>query len=226
MSENESKLSFLGAMAKAQEKPPRIVKTQTTSFAGRSGGHVGYRYEDLAEIVAVVLPWLATHGFSVRWDLSQPEGGVAVTCHLSHAGGHSESAQLVSIPDESGKKNTLQQIGSTITYLRRYTLLAITGLAAERDDDDGDAGHRNQRGPTITEAEAEELKRGIEEGGRDIEKFCRSFGIDRIEELPRAKADLARSMIAKAIRIKKSQSGAEQPQVEDSPTLLEGHDYG
>jgi hypothetical protein len=39
-------------------------------------------------------------------------------------------------PDASGGKNTIQQIASTVTYLQRYTLLAITGVATKGQDDD------------------------------------------------------------------------------------------
>jgi hypothetical protein len=41
--------------------------------------------------------------------------------------------------DESGKKNAIQQVASTNTYLQRYTFLAITGLATKGQDDDGAA---------------------------------------------------------------------------------------
>ena len=40
-------------------------------------------------------------------------------------------------PDGSGGKNAIQAIGSTVSYLERYTLLAATGLATEDQDDDG-----------------------------------------------------------------------------------------
>jgi len=51
--------------------------------------------------------------------------------------GHSESVTLQSATDDSGKKNNIQALGSAITYLQRYTLLSITGLATEDQDDDG-----------------------------------------------------------------------------------------
>ena len=51
--------------------------------------------------------------------------------------GHSESTTLQSPPDASGGKNSIQAIGSAVTYLSRYTLLAITGLATGENEDDG-----------------------------------------------------------------------------------------
>jgi ERF superfamily len=60
-----------------------------------------------------------------------------VTCILTHQMGHSEETTLAGAPDNSGSKNSIQAIGSTVTYLERYTLLAATGLAAANGDNDG-----------------------------------------------------------------------------------------
>jgi hypothetical protein len=49
--------------------------------------------------------------------------------------GHSERTTLSATADTSGSKNSIQAIGSTVTYLQRYTLLAAVGLAAGGDDD-------------------------------------------------------------------------------------------
>ena len=53
-----------------------------------------------------------------------------MTCVLSHRDGHFEETTLTAGRDDSGKKNAIQQVGSTITYLQRYTLKAALGLAA------------------------------------------------------------------------------------------------
>ena len=83
---------------------------------------------------------LADYGLHHDWRTSQtPNGGVTVTCVLTHRDGHSEQTSLSAPADDSGNKNGIQQIGSTINYLQRYTLMAITGLAAQDTDDDGTA---------------------------------------------------------------------------------------
>ncbi len=58
-------------------------------------------------------------------------------CTITHELGHSESTSLTANPDISGSKNAIQAIGSTISYLERYTVLALTGLATKDMDDDG-----------------------------------------------------------------------------------------
>ena len=62
--------------------------------------------------------------------------------------GHSEAVSIAGPLDDSGQKNGIQQIGSTITYLERYTLMAIMGLAAHDQDDDGIASGQRKGAPS------------------------------------------------------------------------------
>jgi hypothetical protein len=73
----------------------------------------------------------------LSWETHQDDkGNVGVTCHITHAQGHRESVSLKGPIDESGNKNRIQAVGSTVSYLERYTLLAALGLATGEDDDD------------------------------------------------------------------------------------------
>ena len=49
--------------------------------------------------------------------------------------------------DSSGSKNPVQQIGSTMTYLQRYTLIGALGLTTADKDDDGRQGVDSQMPP-------------------------------------------------------------------------------
>ena len=60
-----------------------------------------------------------------------------VTCFLQHVLAHQESVTLEGPNDDSGSKNQIQATGSTITYLERYTLLAVSGMAVRDHDNDG-----------------------------------------------------------------------------------------
>jgi hypothetical protein len=42
--------------------------------------------------------------------------------------------------DQSGGKNAIQAIASTVTYLERHTAIAITGVAVSDEEDDDGAG--------------------------------------------------------------------------------------
>lgn len=132
---NEARKAYILALTAFKKEPPTIIKNRSASFGG--AGKTAYDYANLAQCVGVIAPALSQHGLSHGWSMEQTEAGIAVTCTLTHEAGHSESIVMRAPADTSGSKNSIQAIGSTISYLSRYSLLAITGLAAEDQDDDG-----------------------------------------------------------------------------------------
>ena len=98
--------------------------------------HFKSRYASLGAIINAVRLPLARHGISAVQTVSTDGGAVGVTTTLLHASGEwmAETA-MSALPDRA----TVQQLGSVITYLRRYALASITGIVGE-DDDDGNAG--------------------------------------------------------------------------------------
>jgi len=128
--------AFVQAMTAFKSEPTRIIKTKEVNIPGGAR----FAHATLAAVVDGICSNLSKHGLSHRWETSQQEGRISVTCVLTHQGGHSERVTLSAPPDDSGKKNGIQQIASTVTYLERYTLMAATGLAAADMDDDGNGG--------------------------------------------------------------------------------------
>src|SRR5579871_6864363 len=134
----QAKQDFIDAMARFRATVPKILKTKRVGFDHRDGeGSTSYTHATLGGVCLAIVPALAAVGISHRWDLEQGDGRVKVTCVLTHVGGHSTKTPLSGAPDNSGKKNPIQQTASTISYLERYTLLAATGLGTEEQDDDG-----------------------------------------------------------------------------------------
>jgi len=125
-----------------------IIKRKRVEFTTRDGDITSYKHAELADVVEAVGPALARHGFSYRWDVQQTKGEITVTCILKHAKGHSESVTMSAPPDASGKKNSIQQIASTVSYLQRYTLKAITGVAEKGEDNDGHGSTDDGTPPT------------------------------------------------------------------------------
>ena len=80
---------------------------------------------------------MSEQGLTASWSTTQEANQVTVTCRITHVLGHYEETSLSSAHDNSGGKNAIQAIGSAITYLQRYTLLALTGLATKDQDNDG-----------------------------------------------------------------------------------------
>ena|ERR1700759_3111957 len=134
---NEAKKAYHEAMAQFQTNEVKIGKDKHVSFT-TSKGKTEYDHATLGNIVKTVKPLLASYGLSSSWEPARSEGGrVVVTCRVTHKQGHTESVTLDGPIDDSGGKNNIQALGSTVTYLQRYTLLAILGLATEDEDNDG-----------------------------------------------------------------------------------------
>ena len=139
--EREAEKAFFDALSKFQSEIPPIVRTNTAD-AGRAGKR---RYASLGTINEAIRPWLYANGLSFRFRQQQTPAGITVTCVVSHRDGHSEETTLTAGADSSGAKNAIQSVGSTITYLERYTLTAALGLTTIDEDDDGEAA-----GPEVT----------------------------------------------------------------------------
>ena len=140
----EARKAYVAALADFKTNPPRILKDKLVDFP-TSKGRTHYRHATLGQVADAVAAGLARHSLSHSWAVAQAGGAVTVTCTLTHAFGHSEAVSITGPQDDSGQKNGIQQVGSAITYLERYTLMAITGLAAADMDDDGQAA--GQRPP-------------------------------------------------------------------------------
>lgn len=177
---NRSRKAFDAAMADAKADIPEIGKNRLVDFTSQKG-RTHYRHEDLAGIARIVNPILSKHGLSYRYRTETKDGVVAVTCIVSHRDGYSEENTLTAAHDASGNKNSIQAIGSTITYLQRYTLKAALGLAASNDDDGASSGKTPEQTRTISDDQIKELRALISETGTDIEKFCE---VGHIEDLP------------------------------------------
>lgn len=171
--------AFDAAIAAAKSEMPIIMKTRTVDFTGKTGVRTNYNFEDLASIAEAVTPVLSKHGLSYRYRTNQENGLVSVTCIIAHEDGYSEETTLSAGSDTSGNKNSIQAIGSTVTYLQRYTIKAALGLAVA-DDDDGQAHDKSQK-DFINQEQIATIRRLIEETETDIEQFCR---VGKIEALP------------------------------------------
>ncbi len=154
---NQARKAYVQAMAEFKLNPPVIFKAKEVGYKTKEGDFVGYKHATLGDVTSITIEALAKHQFSHRWDVEQPgDGRVIVRCILTHALGHSEKNTMEAPIDTSGKKNVIQQIASTITYLQRYTLLATCGLAAQDEvmpDDDGKGAGKQKEAarPTLTD---------------------------------------------------------------------------
>lgn len=152
-----AKRAYDAAMKTFKAESPRITKNHRVYFEAkdRSKGTTDYRHATLDHVCDSVIGGLSKVGISHRWKVAQQGEWITVTCILTHELGHAEETSLMGCPDATGNKNPVQMIGSTVTYLQRYTLLAATGLATSDSDDDGRGATKSADG--ISDSRREEV---------------------------------------------------------------------
>lgn len=182
---DQRRAEFDEAMASAKAEIPIIIKNREVDFTSQKG-RTHYKYEDLAEVARVVSPILAKFGLSYRYRVtSNVNEPVTVTCVVSHRAGHFEEVTLVGGRDESGNKNGIQAVASTLTYLQRMTLKAALGLAAAADDD----GRTAVGEATITQDQVGDLTALIQDvGGERHEELkaglLKYLGFESLANIP------------------------------------------
>ena len=167
----QQRKEYVAAMAAFKAEPVKIVKDKLVEFTTRDGDTTSYRHASLAGVVDAVVAGMGKHGLSHRWDVKQEAGQVSVTCTITHRGGHSESVTMQAAPDASGKKNSIQQVASAVTYLQRYTLMAATGVAAEDMAEDDARAAAAPAIEYIDEEQQETLRDLIEAYVNNVPKF-------------------------------------------------------
>ena len=191
----QARKAFVAAKTAFKAEAPNVLKNKHVGFTSqRTGGSTDYDHATLDNVADTLSPILAAHGLSYSWETEQPEDAkIRVTCVLSHVLGHSERVTLQAGPDASGNKNSIQQLGSTVTFLQRYTLLSAPGIATKGQDNDG-----GSFGVAPISAEQKEtLIALIKETGADTAKLCQYFGVKSVDEIHAAKFDLAVQMLEK-----------------------------
>lgn len=132
---SEAEKAYNAAKAEFKANPPDVYKDKVNK-------QYDSKYTSIGNMVNTVSAALSPHGLSASWDIDQTDPkNIKVTCILAHTMGHRESVSMSGPPDETGQKNALQKIKSTITYLKLATFEAITGVASKEGnlDDDGAA---------------------------------------------------------------------------------------
>jgi hypothetical protein len=138
----EAEKAYLRAMAAFKaEGVAEIPKAVHVHYTTRDNKVVDYWHEELADVVAAVSSKMAAFGLTASWVPVQEGRGdamlISVETVLRHTAGHSERVRLYAAPDSSGGKNSIQAVKSSVSYLERIGFLAILGLAAKGQDNDG-----------------------------------------------------------------------------------------
>lgn len=153
--------SLAAALAAFQAEMPTVPKSHRASVPTKSGGSYSYTYADLADVSAAVTPLLAKHGLAFSCCPRPADRGYELVGRLLHTSGESVEGSL---PLNGG---TPQELGSSLTYMRRYLLGALTGVVTDDDDDGRQAQVAAKRQQRPTEPTARDYVLTRHEGDFD-----------------------------------------------------------
>lgn len=178
MTHSESISNIAAALAVFQGKCPTVDLDRTVSVRTKTGGTYQFRYATLGNIRRVIAPVLAECKLSFVQTIG--EGG-AVTTMLMHESGE-WIADTFRITSGSGSP---QDIGSAITYAKRYALSSMLGIVAD-DDNDANIAEGNQFQVTAT-------------GSNPTSKANQNGKPITAAQLQKGKNDILRSMAASGL---------------------------
>lgn len=176
----QAELAFRRDFAAFRGENIIVPKTKEVD-RGKAGGFTQAEFHVAAGMLS---PALSKHGFGFRhdqkfgarrWVTDGVESDVAwvmVTCYLEHRDGHAETLTLEGPPAELGGNTAVQNMQATASYLKRQSLLAITGTATGDEDDEsrmrrGDGGGQRKKVGEQDEAAASRL---VDTGNAEAEK--------------------------------------------------------
>ena len=132
----KAKRDFYESFSKFQSSIPTIFKNSEVNMGY---GKPKYNYATLSDIITNIQKPLGEAKLSFRWEISNNNDIITVTCILSHSGGYELQTSIQATKDATPGKSNVQAIASTITYLKRYTLVSLLGIGTADPDDDAQA---------------------------------------------------------------------------------------
>lgn len=119
------------ALSKAQNAFPPIPKNKTAKVKMKAGGEFSYKYADLADVLSAALPKMTENGLSLRQPIRDTPKGMRLITEIHHCSGQWASDD--GLPISNGLSP--QELGSELTYMRRYGACGMLGIAPDVDED-------------------------------------------------------------------------------------------
>ncbi|EJF77427.1 hypothetical protein MCO_01342 [Bartonella sp. DB5-6] len=129
--ERQNYQNFVSDLSAMQTEYQKIEKTVKNN-------HTNSKYATLDQYIDAVKDTLAKHNFALFSHIKhQTEKNITIEMTLSHPSGNEISTDGTFPIDGTGSKNSIQSVGSTLTYARRYLLGMLLNVASKEDDTDG-----------------------------------------------------------------------------------------
>ena len=89
---------------------------------------------------------LSRHGFSISHQSEWPDKStVKVIGILTHKGGHARRSEFQAGADQTGSKNAIQALASSVSYGKRYTTKDLLCIVTRKEDDDGERSEKHKQ---------------------------------------------------------------------------------
>ena len=141
--DRESRGAYVTALAEMQPRLPVIAENGTIIVREKGGTKIiqSTSYALWEDINEAIRPLLHEFGFALSFRTGLGgDGRITVTGVLSHKDGHQEDTTITLPHDSTGSKNAVQAVGSSTSYGKRYTAMALLNITSRGEDDDGEVG--------------------------------------------------------------------------------------
>jgi len=138
---------FAGALAKAQSEMVALTFNKTAQIKTTKGYTYSFQYATLAAVFEITRALNKNDIAIIQAPSINDKGNPCITTVLAHKSGEWVRSLLTTPPEEAG----IKALGSAFTYLRRYAICAMAGVAAD-DDDDGSAATGDEVTKAATKA--------------------------------------------------------------------------
>jgi hypothetical protein len=135
MTHSESLAALWPALIAASRKFGALTKDGSAQI----GNSRSYRYSTLGQVLDAVKPALLDHDLLIVWLIDDDEAGHILRTRLVHA----PTAEYIETKKRLPAVESMQALGSAVTYIRRYEAMCLLGLSPV-DDDDGSAASAHE----------------------------------------------------------------------------------
>jgi len=155
------------------------------------------KYAPLQDILSLTRPLLSKQGLSVIQSTTGDLENVTISTMLLHESGEFLETEDFILKGEQtarggAKVLNVQGAGSMITYIRRYQISAILGLASEDDDDGNHASKKEDKqtektdqfqNPVIDKIKAESIQVLADKKGVKESAICKAYNLTKFTQM-------------------------------------------
>jgi hypothetical protein len=200
----EDTKELIAALIKARQAIPPLVDSKKVDFTA-NGRRIKYSYIELPSLLEAIQPHLLANDLFLSQAIETKEGHLRLVTAITHASGSSIESTLALYGDDCTIASIdTKQLYSGITTHKRQAIMALLGLAASDEDDDGQiandtpaARSKPQPKPTTKSDEEraklmQEIKNAREKKGMSKESLLKRYPNIREMDIFRLKEVLNR----------------------------------